>query len=93
MYDQESRFGESERGEHPKPEVLNVSHEQNLDLENDNIRARGLRQQPRVQYTSAALPTEISMDDEPYLSDALKYPERENWVRAIADELITLQEL
>ena len=57
-----------------------------------NHRPANLRQIPRVNYNCRALPREITTDDEPKLSVALKSPERKLWLKAIEEEFNTLTE-
>ena len=54
---------------------------------------RNLRNIPRVQYTYTAVPSCISTSDEPSVSEALKSPERSEWIAAITEEFMNLLKL
>lgn len=61
------------------------------DSEEEVQRPSNLRQIPRIKYNCRALPMEITTEDEPKLSIALKSPERHIWLDAIQEEFDKLE--
>lgn len=61
--------------------------------EDIHLRARSLRNFPRVQYFVAVLPKSITTFHEPTLSMALKSPERMHFVNAVREVFNTLFDL
>lgn len=49
-----------------------------------------LRPSGNVHYSAAAMPDEITTSDEPSVNEALKSPERSEWLSAIKQEFATL---
>lgn len=76
----------------PSTYRVNESDTEDENEQTENIeRPSNLRQLPRVKYNYRAMPKEITTEDEPKLSVALKSTEKRIWLDVIKEEFDTLE--
>lgn len=90
-------FGESDGNKHDSineeegdEDVSKDEDSKDTPLDPDNARTRGLRQMTRIEYSAAALPTDISIDDQQKILISKRYYEQTHWLQSINENFKNL---